>query len=300
MKRLLVSMSLFVALLSARAATCLPYGPRFVLFQMGIEDSYLLYPQLDWKLYVGDFVGLIYGDILLKGPDNSFNLAIQIGYDDPDLPRYDTPEKLRAELRKLTAGLYRDSWERSQGIPHDDLFREFAPAGRFGFAARFSARRWVGKTPPKDDPEGKYATCGFFRSGQYSVMYFQLWCNSVDDAEYYKLLDYIAALAIPEVGELKWRVFHGKAAARVASAELARRFPEEVLRPLRPYVVRLDGNKWIVCGTPWRATPENRKAGSSAPRGVKAIIDGPSGKVVEAGRLPSSAGKGTEQNRDRK
>lgn len=279
MKRLLISLLLFFAFLPVRAATCLPYGPRFVLFQMGLEDSYLLYPQPEWKLYVGDFVGLIYGDILLKGPNNSFNLSIQIGYDDPDLPRYDTPEKLRVAMLDLTKKLYRDSWERAQGIPHGDLFREFAPAGRFGFAARFSARRWVGKTPPPDDSEGKYATCGFFRSGQYSVMYFQLWCNSVDDAGYCNLLDYIATLAIPEVGDLKWRVFHGKAAARIASAELAERFPDEVLRPLRPYTVRLDSTKWIVCGTRWCQTPENKTTETSTPREVKVIIDGPSGKV---------------------
>ncbi|MBQ6351675.1 MAG: hypothetical protein IJJ28_00215, partial [Lentisphaeria bacterium] len=156
MKRLFaLSMLLVTCCLPAHAAARLPYGPRFVLFQMGVEDSYLLRPKLDWKLYIGNFVGLVYGDVLLKGPDNSFNLSIQISYDDPDSPQYDTPEKLRSALLALTGNWYRESWERTRKIPHPALFREFAPAGRFGWVARFSARRWVGRMPPPEDPEGK-------------------------------------------------------------------------------------------------------------------------------------------------
>ena len=222
-----------------------------VFVQMGIEESFIVKLKPDWQVLRRRSVDLCFEDFLIKGPKNSFNLSMQFCYEDPDFLQYDTPEKQRKALVELTASLYAESYEKAQGKP---LFiRDFAPAGRCGCAVRLTANRWVGKTPPPEEPEGKFVTCALFRIGENSALFFQLWTNSVDDAAYHELLNFIVALAIPERGEPGWWLSNAAKAAVRAEREFAKFSPEDGIDLQRPFNVHRRKNMWIVSGARWSA-----------------------------------------------
>lgn len=241
---------------------------RTFFVQMGIEESYIIKLKPDWQFFRRRAVDLCFEDFLIKGPDNIFNLSMQFCYEDPDARQYDTPEKQHTALTELTSQLYAESHEKAQGRPL--VFREFAPAGRTGFAVRMAAARWVGKTPPFDDPEGKYVTCGLFSIGDNTAIFFQLWTRAIDDALYVELLNMIVELTKPELGQPDWEVSTGGVAAQFAAREFAKRLPEEELAGQRPLVVHRRGGSWIVRGARWEGT-----------KAVAEIeIDGATGKIL--------------------
>ena len=223
---------------------------RTVFVQMGIEESFIVKLKPGWQVFRRRSVDLCFEDFLIKGPKNSFNLTMQFCYEDPDLLQYDTPEKQIKALRELTASLYDESYEKAQGKP--PVFRDFSPAGRCGCAVRLTAKRWVGKTPPPEEPEGKFVTCALFRIGENSALFFQLWTNSVDDAAYHELLDMIVALCIPERGEPDWEISTAAKAVERAKPVFAK-FHPEALDTQRPFNVHRWKDMWIVSGARWSA-----------------------------------------------
>jgi len=223
---------------------------RTVFVQMGIEESFIVKLRPGWRVFRRKSVDLCYEDFLIQGERNAFNLTMQFCYEDPEQLQYDTPEKQRAALLALTASLYDESFEKTQGKP--PFLRDFSPVGRSGCALRLTSARWIGKTPPPDEPEGRFVTCGLFRVGENSALFFQLWTNTVDDAAYYDLLDFIAALAIPERGEPNWRLSNAAKAVECAVPVFAK-FHPEVLTSQRPFNVHLRRDMWIVSGARWSA-----------------------------------------------
>jgi len=225
---------------------------RTVFVQMGIEESFIVKLKPDWQVFRRRSVDLCFEDFLIKGPKNSFNLSMQFCYEDPDLLQYDTSEKQIKALTELTASLYDESYEKAQGKP--PVFRDFAPAGRCGCAVRLTAKRWVGRTPPPEEPEGKFVTCALFRIGENSALFFQLWTNSVDDAAYHEILDLIVALGIPERGEHWWVLSDAAKAAERAKREFSKLGSEDEVGLQRPYNVHRHPrmkDTWIVSGGRW-------------------------------------------------
>ncbi len=249
---------------------------RTVFVQMGIEESFIVKLKPDWRAIRRKSVDLCFEDFLIKGPKNSFNLSMQFCYEDPELLQYDTPEKQRKALTELTASLYDESYEKTQGKPL--FFRDFSPAGRCGFAVRLTSRRWIGKTPPPEEPEGKFATCGLLRIGENSALFFQLWTNTVDDAAYRELLDLIVALCIPERGEPNWEVSTAAKAVERAKPVLAN-FHPEALDQQRPFNVHRHPRRsdvWVVSGGRWSADESSVN---------EVCIHGPSGALMEVGEI---------------
>ena len=246
---------------------------RIVFVQMGIEESFIVKLKPGWQVFRRKSVDLCYEDFLIKGPKNSFNLTMQFCYEDPDLLQYDTPEKQRKALLELTASLYDESYEKSRGI--SPAIRDFAPGGRCGCALRLTAKRWVGRTPPPEEPEGKFVTCALFRIGENSALFFQLWTNSVDDAAYHELLDFIVALCIPERGEPTWELSNALKALEAAKREFPKHYPEAELAAMRPYAVRRTEKGWIVWGQRW---------GAGSGGSVEMELDGATGKVLDVRR----------------
>ena len=246
---------------------------RIVFVQMGIEESFIVKLKPGWQVFRRKSVDLCYEDFLIKGPKNSFNLTMQFCYEDPDLLQYDTPEKQRKALLELTASLYDESYEKSRGI--SPAIRDFAPGGRCGCALRLTAKRWVGRTPPPEEPEGKFVTCGLFRVGANSALFFQLWGNSIDDAAYREIMDMIVALTIPERGEPGWALFDGLKAAGVAGTEFAAHFSAGELAVRLPYTVHRTEKGWRVSGIRW----DDVKGGT-----VEMELDGATGKVLRVYR----------------
>ena len=247
-------------------------GGRMVFVQMGIEESFIVKLKPGWRVFRRRSVDLCCEDFLIKGPNNSFNLTMQFCYEDPEHLQYDTPEKQWKALKELTASLYAESYEKAQGTPH--LPRSFAPAGRSGCAVRLTANRWVGKTPPPEEPEGKFVTCALFRIGENSALFFQLWTNRVDDAAYHELLDLIVALCIPERGDPAWELSNALKAQEAAKREFPKHYPEAELDAMRPYTVKRTEKGWIVSGVRW-----DRKGGT-----VEMELDGATGKVLKVRR----------------
>ena len=247
---------------------------RDIFVQMGIEESFIVHLKPNWQVFRRKAVDLCFEDFLIRGADNSFNLSMQFCYEDPDLLQYDTPEKQRKALLELTASLYDESYEKACGLPPP--IRDFAPGGRSGCALRLTARRWVGKTPPPEEPEGKFVTCGLFRVGANSALFFQLWSNRVDDAEYRELVDMIVKLTIPERGEPGWKLFDGMKAAEVAGAEFPRHFSADELAARLPYTVRRTASGWHVRGSRWD--------GAASGGTVEMELDGATGKVLRVYR----------------
>lgn len=251
---------------------------RMVFVQMGIEESFIVKLKPDWQVLRRKSVDLCYEDFLIKGPKNSFNLSMQFCYEDPDLLQYDTPEKQRKALAELTASLYDESYEKARG--KQPFFRDFAPAGRSGCALRLTAARWVGKTPPPEEPEGKFVTCALFRIGENSALFFQLWTNTVDDAAYHELLDFIVALAIPERGEPWWWLSNAAKAAARAKPEFAKLHSVTELSVQRPFNVHRHPRRsdaWVVSGGRWSADESSVN---------EVTLHGPSGGLMGIGEIP--------------
>ena len=247
---LIFCMAPFLALAAGNGGT----GGRTVFVQMGIEESFILKLKPDWRVFRRRSVDLCFEDFLVRGPKNTFDLSMQFCYEDPDRLQYDTPEKQRKALLELTASLYDESCEKAQG--KQPFIRDFSPAGRSGCALRLSSKRGGGKTPPPEAREGKFVTCGLFRIGENSALFFQLWTNTVDDAAYHELLDFIAALAIPERGEPWWTLSDAAKAAARAEREFAKFSPEDGIDLQRPFNVHRHPrmkDMWIVSGARWSA-----------------------------------------------
>ena len=245
---------------------------RTIFVQMGIEESFIVKLKPDWQVFRRRSVDLCFEDFLIKGPKNSFNLSMQFCYEDPDLLQYDTPEKQIKALAELTASLYDESHEKAQGKPR--VFRDFAPAGRCGCAVRLTAQRWVGKTPPSEEPEGKFVTCALFRIGENSALFFQLWTNSVDDAAYRELLDFIAALCIPERGEHWWVLSDAAKAAERAKREFAKLDPKDGVDLQRPFNVHRHPrmkDMWVASGGRWNADDNTVN---------EVVLHGPTGMIA--------------------
>ena len=267
LRQLCLFTALFPLLLSAAGR-----DERTVFVQMGIEESFIVRLKPGWRAIRRKSVDLCFEDFLIKGPENSFNLSMQFCYEDPEHLQYDTQKKQWQALKELTASLYAESYEKTQGIPH--VPRSFSPGGRCGVALRLTAKRWIGKMPPHEDPEGQYVTCGLFRIGENSALFFQLWTNTVDDAAYHELFDFIAALCISERGDPAWALPNAMRALEIAQREFPKHYPAEELDTMRPYTVRRTDKGWIVWGVRW-----DRKGGT-----VEMELDGATGKVLKVWR----------------
>ena len=267
-------------LLGACLASLLPLAAaekdegRMVFVQMGIEESFIVNLKPTWQVFRRKSVDLCYEDFLIKGPGNSFNLSMQFCYEDPEHLQYDTPVKQKKALLELTSSLYAESYEKAQGKA--PAIRPFTPGGRSGCALRLTANRWVGKTPPPEEPEGKFVTCGLFRIGENSALFFQLWTNTVDDAAYHELLDLIVNLIIPERGEPEWELSNALRALKAAEAEFPKHFQAEGLAAMRPCNVRRTEKGWCVWGVRWGM---EGKGGS-----VEMEFEGATGKVLRVYR----------------
>ena len=251
---------------------------RTVFVQMGIEESFVVRVKPEWQVFRRRSVDLCYEDFLIRGPENSFNLSMQFCYEDPERLQYDTPKKQWAALKELTASLYAESYEKAQGKPL--VPRAFAPGGRCGCALRLTANRWVGRTPPPEETEGKFVTCGLFRIGENSALFFQLWTNSVDDAAYHELLDFIVALTIPERGDPAWKLSDAAKALETAKREFPKHYPAAELSVMRPYNVIRTEKGWRVYGSRWGADGT-----------VEMDLDGATGAVLGVRRGSQSAGE---------
>lgn len=248
-------------------------GERMVFVQMGIEESFIVKLKPDWQVLRRRSVDLCFEDFLIKGPKNSFNLSMQFCYEDPERLQYDTPKKQWTALKELTASLYAESYEKAQGKPL--VPRAFAPGGRCGVALRLTSARWFGKTPPPEETEGKFVTCGLFRIGENSALFFQLWTNSVDDAAYHELLDFIVALTIPERGDPAWKLSDAAKALETAKREFPKHYPAAELSVMRPYNVIRTEKGWRVYGARW---------GSGTGGSIEMDLDGATGTVLEVRR----------------
>ena len=251
---------------------------RTVFVQMGIEESFIVRLKPMWQVFRRRSVDLCYEDFLIRGPENSFNLSMQFCYEDPERLQYDTPAKQSRALSELTSSLYDESYEKARGMA--PAFRAFAPGGRCGWALRLTANRWADRTPPPDDPEGKFVTCGLFRIGENSALFFQVWTNSVDDAAYRELLDFIVDLTIPERGDPAWKLSDAAKAVKAAEIEFAKRYPAAELAAMRPYNVLRTEKGWRVYGSRWDADGT-----------VEMDLDGATGAASGVRRGSQSAGE---------
>lgn len=235
--------------------------------QISVEETFEVVPRPGWTVYPQRELALRFWSLLIRGPEDRFSLQLNFFCDTKDLARFDTPEKMRRALRHTMAPLLPGALETLRKSPA--ALRTFAPRGRFGFAMRITDAKYANRTPPAE--EWKFLTSGIFRCGRDSALLFTLMTNSIDDAEYAGLLDFVASLAIPEQGEAGWKVASAADAYRIAEAEFARRYPGNSLAAQRPYSVERKGTRWIVTGNMWRLSP-----GGVA----RAEIDGESGKVL--------------------
>lgn len=267
MKRWICSLILLLTgIVSGAAEEEITY-PRKLSCQISVEETFEVVPRPGWTVYPQRELALRFWSLLIRGPEDRFSLQLNFFCDTKDLARFDTPEKMRRALRRTMAPLLPGALETLRKSPA--ALRTFAPRGRFGFAMRITDAKYANRTPPAE--EWKYLTSGIFRCGRDSALLFTLMTNSIDDAEYAGLLDFVASLAIPEQGEAGWKVASAADAYRIAEAEFARRYPGKSLAAQRPYSVERKGTRWIVTGNMWRLSP-----GGVA----RAEIDGESGKVL--------------------
>ena len=223
MKRWICSLILLLTgIVSGAAEEEITY-PRKLSCQISVEETFEVVPRPGWTVYPQRELALRFWSLLVRGPEDRFSLQLNFFCDTKDLSRFDTPEKMRRIFRKTMAPMLAESLETQRKILV--AMRTFAPRGRFGYAMRITDARYAEKLPPQE--EWKFLTSGLFRVGKDSALMFTLLTNSVDDAEYAELLDYIASLAIPERGESGWKVPTAADAYRIAEAEFARRYPAE-------------------------------------------------------------------------
>lgn len=241
--------------------------PGKISYRISMDDTFEVIPKPGWTMYPLKELSLRLGIVRIHGKNDEFSLQLNFVCDTPDLSRLNTPDKMKYSLNRRTQQFFMESLERVR--KEHIMVRSFAPFGRFGFAVRFTDRKYADEKPTAG--EWKYLTCGLFRLSEDSVLLFTLMTNTIDDASYVSLLDYIAAFQHPEIGEKNWKVANGKQAAEIASAEFAKKYPAESLLRQRPYTVVLRNGKWLVHGNMWWLYP-----GGVA----EAEIDGATGKVL--------------------
>lgn len=237
-------------------------------FQISMDDTFEVVASPGWTMQPGEEMALRYGSVLITGPNDAFSLSLEFFCDTKDLAKFNTPEKMKKFFNGVAAQYFNQSVEKERKIRV--LTRPFTPAGRYGYAARFTDKKYENAAPPAK--EWKYATVGIFRLSKDSALLFSLYTNTLDDAEYVKLLDYIAAFERPEAGESDWKIADAKQAAQLAAAEFAKRYPAEILLSQQPYSVTRQGNQWLVHGNMWVLA-----AGGVA----EATVNGATGEVLK-------------------
>lgn len=267
MKNILLALTIAAAVPLYAEKGKLPEAPRQVTYKISDNDTFTVTAEPGWKLESQHEEPMHFGSVRLTGPDNALSFQLTFIRDTADMGKFNTPEKLLEFQEDSSMRQYVKSLERKKKIPYHN--RSFTPAGRFGYVTRSTDKK-----SPLPVGEWMYATMGFCRVSNDSVMGFVLLTNSLDDQEYVKILDYIASFIVPEPGEKGWKVADAAEANKIASAEFAKRYPESDLLTQRPYSVKREGTKWIVDGNMWNLT----KGGCA-----HAEIDGPSGKILEVG-----------------
>lgn len=264
----LLALSIFAGCVAVKPTKDLIY-PRQLSYDMGVspEDTFTVIPKPGWRMYPGPYLPLRFGKVIVFGQSDVFYLALNFACDSPDLANFNSPEKMKCFLNKTWSSVFTGSEEKRQGLPM--RIRPFAPVGRYGFALRFTDWRYVNITPPIG--QWRYLTAGILRLSDDSVLMFDLLTDSVDDAAYHKLLNYITAFAIPESGHYGWKVTDGGAANLIASKAFDKHYPAELLVHQRPYSVVLQETTWLVHGNPW---------GGNLDDVVEAEIDGETGQVL--------------------
>ena len=193
MKRWICSLILLLTgIVSGAAEEEITY-PRKLSCQISVEETFEVVPRPGWTVYPQRELALRFWSLLIRGPEDRFSLQLNFFCDTKDLARFDTPEKMRRALRRTMAPLLPGALETLRKSPA--ALRTFAPRGRFGFAMRITDAKYANRTPPAE--EWKFLTSGIFRCGRDSALLFTLMTNSIDDAEYAGLLDFVASLAIP-------------------------------------------------------------------------------------------------------
>lgn len=241
--------------------------PQKLSYTLSLDETFEVIPKPGWTMYPQREMALRCGNVLIRGPKDVFSLQLNFICDTKDLARFDTPDKMKRVFQKTMLPLFNESLEKQKRLRVQ--VRPFTPKGRYGYAMRITDKKYENSQPPLD--EWKYLTSGLFRIGDDSVLMFSLMTNTVDDAQYLELLDYVAAFAIPEKGDKGWKVQTAIDAYKIADAEFTKRYPAESLRSQKPYSVAKKGNKWIVWGNMWILSP-----GGVA----TAEIDGATGEIL--------------------
>ncbi len=248
--------------------------PEKISYQISMSDTFEVVPKPGWTMYPQKELPLRFGEVLIRGKDDSFSLELIFICDTDDLAELNTPDKMKRILEHTAMQYFNTSLEKARN--DRVLIRPFAPGGRYGFAVRFTDKKYVESAPPKE--EWKYLTCGIFRLSKDSALMFTLLANSVDNAEYLELLDYIASFGRPESGEGNWKIVDGKQAAEIAAAEFPKIYSADALLTQRPYTVVRKGNQWLVHGNMWVWHPGDV---------AEIEIDGASGKILKLQPSPS-------------
>ena len=270
MKSILLALAIIASVpLYAAKEKALDTPPAQISYRISVDDMFTVIPKKGWKLYPKQELILRFGCVLIRGPKDVFSLQLNFICDTPDLAKFDTPEKMQEIQKGSCVQFYAGSVERQMKIKY--YSRKFTPAGRFGYVARFTDKKYQGNTPVPPE-EWKYITVGICRLSKDSVLGFSLLTNSIDDPAYVDLLDYIGAFVIPEPGEKGWKVADAAQAYKIAATKFAKRYQADSLLTQMPYSVKRDGTKWIVDGNMWELMP-----GGCA----HAEIDGPSGKILK-------------------
>ena len=269
MNKILHTAAALLLAAAAAAADSPRFYPNKLVYQLSLDETFEVVPRPGWSMYPGRKLTLRFGSVLIRGPQDKFSLSLNFICDTADLAKFDTPQKMERQFQAIVAPFYQESQEKFNRIPLRELIRPFRPRGRFGYALRITNRRYAAARPPAE--EWKFLTCGIFRIGDDSVLQFTLLSNTIDDREYVELLNYVAALAIPESGAPGWQAGNAAAALRLAETEFNRRYPEAGLLRQQPYSVVRQGERWLVSGERWRQSP-----GGVA----TAEIDGPDGRVL--------------------
>lgn len=220
-------------------------------------------------MYPGQSMALRSGFVLIRGPQDVFSLQLQFLCDTKDLARYDTPAKLRQKLLQSMKPVL-DQLGKGQDRAGEAFLRSFTPRGRFGYVMRVVDPKYLHCAPPPE--EWKYMTSGSFRIGNDSVLLFLLLTNTVDDAEYCSLLDYVADFAIPEQGSSEWKVKTAKEAYQIAETEFAKRYPVQSINKYKPFSIKRLNKEWIVSCEGWEK--------SSDPDMIPLHMDGTTGRIL--------------------
>ncbi len=273
MKHFLNWFCILAAAFSGMAAESEAAPPEPLVFEVSPGEAFEVAARPGWRLLADrEDAGAPYRSVLILGQDDRFSMQLTFFRDAGRSARFDTPDKMYQNFHRTMAPFYSQSVEKRDNIRVQ--VRSFTPAGRYGngFAMRITDSRYNDGEAPAG--EWKYLTSGMFRAGDETVALFSLMTDTIDDPEYLGLLDYIAAVAIPEQGGEGWQAATAADAYRIAEQALAERYSEEELAHQKPYSVMRRGDRWKVAGNLWVFAP-----GGTA----VAEIDGASGEVLSVG-----------------